>query len=129
MRSRWRLVMESGLKVRLHLLIPAVENAVSGGSFRPGDVLKSRAGISVEIGNTDAEGRLILAMRFIVPASSTRSDHRFRHADRGGACGAGPDLPALFTRRDETAQALIDAGLARMIRSGACPCMMAIANG
>jgi leucyl aminopeptidase len=55
-----RLVMESGLKVRLHLLIPAVENAVSGGSFRPGDVLKSRAGISVEIGNTDAEGRLIL---------------------------------------------------------------------
>ena len=56
-----RLVMGAGLKVRLHLLIPAVENAVSGNAFRPGDVLRSRAGLSVEIGNTDAEGRLVLA--------------------------------------------------------------------
>jgi leucyl aminopeptidase len=48
------------LKVRLHLLVPAVENAISGNAFRPGDVLRSRAGISVEIGNTDAEGRLML---------------------------------------------------------------------
>ncbi|MBW8783064.1 MAG: leucyl aminopeptidase family protein, partial [Novosphingobium sp.] len=53
-----RLVMERPLPVRLHLLIPAVENAVAGNAFRPGDVLRSRAGISVEIGNTDAEGRL-----------------------------------------------------------------------
>src|SRR5690606_4299748 len=54
-------IMDAGLKVRLRVLIPIVENAISGSSFRPGDVLPSRAGQSVEIGNTDAEGRLILA--------------------------------------------------------------------
>mgnify|MGYP000566092637 CR=1 FL=1 len=54
------LVMNAGLPVRLHLLVPAVENAISSNSFRPGDVLKSRKGLTVEIGNTDAEGRLIL---------------------------------------------------------------------
>ena len=56
-----RLIMEAGLKVRLRVLIPAVENAISGDAFRPGDILQSRQGLSVEIGNTDAEGRLILA--------------------------------------------------------------------
>ena len=56
-----RLVMKRRLPVRLHLLIPAVENAISGDAFRPGDVLTSRKGLTVEIGNTDAEGRLILA--------------------------------------------------------------------
>ena len=54
------LVMGAGLKVRLHLLVPAVENAIAGNAFRPGDVLRSRKGLSVEIGNTDAEGRLVL---------------------------------------------------------------------
>ena len=49
------------LPVRLHLLIPAVENAVSGGAYRPGDIVKSRKGLTVEIDNTDAEGRLVLA--------------------------------------------------------------------
>lgn len=56
-----RLIMEAGLKVRLRVLIPAVENAISGDAFRPGDILQSRQGLTVEIGNTDAEGRLILA--------------------------------------------------------------------
>lgn len=56
-----QMIMGAGLKVRLRALIPAVENAVSGNAFRPGDILKSRKGLSVEIGNTDAEGRLILA--------------------------------------------------------------------
>ena len=56
-----RLVIAEKLPVRLHLLIPAVENAVSGGAYRPGDVIKSRAGTFVEIDNTDAEGRLVLA--------------------------------------------------------------------
>ena len=56
-----RLVMKARLPVRLHLVIPAVENAVSGAAFRPGDVLRSRKGLTVEVGNTDAEGRLILA--------------------------------------------------------------------
>jgi len=109
-----RLVMESGLKVRLHLLIPAVENAVSGGSFRPGDVLKSRAGISVEIGNTDAEGRLILGDA-LYRASEFKPDLIIDFATLTGAArvALGPDLPAMFTRRDDTAQALIDAGLAK----------------
>ena len=55
------MIMAAGLKVRLRVLIPAVENAISGNAFRPGDVLTSRKGITVEIGNTDAEGRLVLA--------------------------------------------------------------------
>ena len=56
-----QMVMDAGLKVRLRVLIPAVENAVAGNAFRPLDIFKSRKGITVEIGNTDAEGRLILA--------------------------------------------------------------------
>src|SRR5262249_56499840 len=55
------MVMSRGLKIRLRLLIPAVENSISGSAFRPRDVYRSRKGITVEIGNTDAEGRLILA--------------------------------------------------------------------
>jgi len=55
------LIMGARLPVRLHLLIPAVENAVSGEAFRPGDIIRSRKGMFVEIDNTDAEGRLILA--------------------------------------------------------------------
>jgi len=109
-----RLVMESGLKVRLHLLIPAVENAVSGGSFRPGDVLRSRAGISVEIGNTDAEGRLILGDA-LTRASEGKPDLILDFATLTGAArvALGPDLPAMFARRDDTAQALIECGLAK----------------
>ena len=57
--AQW--IMEAGLGIRLRLLIPAVENAISGSAFRPGDVIASRAGLTIEIGNTDAEGRLILA--------------------------------------------------------------------
>ena len=55
------MIMRAGLNVRLRAIIPAVENAISGDAFRPGDILKSRKGLTVEIGNTDAEGRLILA--------------------------------------------------------------------
>ena len=57
--AQW--IMESGLRVRLHVLIPAVENAISGAAMRPSDIIPSRAGLTIEIGNTDAEGRLILA--------------------------------------------------------------------
>src|SRR5699024_8770526 len=56
-----QMVMALGLPLRLRVLIPAVENAVSGAAFRPGDILTSRKGLTVEIGNTDAEGRLVLA--------------------------------------------------------------------
>ena len=108
-----RLVMASGLQVRLHLLVPAVENAVSGNAFRPGDVLRSRAGISVEIGNTDAEGRLILGDALTRAGEATDApDLILDFATLTGAARAalGPDLPALFARRDETAQALLAAG-------------------
>ena len=112
-----RLVMTSGLKVRLHLLVPAVENAVAGNAFRPGDVLKSRAGISVEIGNTDAEGRLVLGdalARAGEGADGIGPDLILDFATLTGSARAalGPDLPALFARRDETAEALLAAGTA-----------------
>ena len=105
------LVMRAGLKVRLHLLIPAVENAISSNSFRPGDVLRSRKGLSVEIGNTDAEGRLVLGDA-LTRASEEKPDLILDFATLTGAArvALGPDLPALMTRRDQTAQALLDAG-------------------
>ena len=108
-----RLVMEAGLKVRLHLLIPAVENAVSGGAFRPGDVLASRQGLSVEIGNTDAEGRLVLGDA-LTRAGEDKPQLVIDFATLTGAArvALGPDLPAMFARNDETAVALEAAGRA-----------------
>ena len=107
-----RLIMEAGLKVRLHLIVPAVENAVAGNAFRPGDVLRSRAGLSIEIGNTDAEGRLILADA-LARAGEDKPDLILDFATLTGAArvALGPDLPALFTRNDATAEALIAGGL------------------
>lgn len=108
-----KLVMGSHLPVRLHLLIPAVENAVSGNSFRPGDILSTRKGLTVEIGNTDAEGRLILGDA-LTRASEEKPDLIVDFATLTGAArvALGPDFPALMTRKDETAQSLIDAGKA-----------------
>ncbi len=107
------LVMEAGLDVRLHLLVPAVENAIAGNAFRPGDVLTSRKGLTVEIGNTDAEGRLILADA-LTRASEDDPELLIDFATLTGAArvALGPDLPALMTRRDDTAQAFLDAGKA-----------------
>jgi leucyl aminopeptidase len=107
------LVMGAGLKVRLQVLIPAVENAISGNAFRPGDILKSRKGLSVEIGNTDAEGRLILGDALAL-ASESAPDLVLDFATLTGAArvALGPELPALFARRDETAAALAQAGKA-----------------
>ncbi|WP_228243044.1 M17 family metallopeptidase [Porphyrobacter sp. GA68] len=106
-----QLVMGAGLPVRLHLLLPAVENAISGNAFRPGDVLRSRKGLSVEIGNTDAEGRLILADA-LTRASEEEPDLILDFATLTGAArvALGPDLAALMARRDDTAAALIAAG-------------------
>ena len=106
-----QLVMQAGLKVRLHVIVPAVENAISGNAFRPGDVLRSRAGITVEIGNTDAEGRLVLGDA-LTRAGEEKPDLVIDFATLTGAArvALGPDLPALMARRDETAQALLDAG-------------------
>ena len=105
------LIMGAKLPVRLHLLVPAVENAISGNSFRPGDVLNSRKGLTVEIGNTDAEGRLILGDA-LTRASEEKPELILDFATLTGAArvALGPDYPALMTRRDETAADLIAAG-------------------
>lgn len=107
------LVMGAGLKVRLHMIVPAVENAIAGNSFRPGDVLQSRKRVTVEIGNTDAEGRLVLGDA-LTRASEENPDLIIDFATLTGAArvALGPDLPALMTRRDATAEALIAAGKA-----------------
>ena len=98
------LIIGSKLPVRLHLLIPAVENAVSSEAFRPGDVLKSRKGLTVEIGNTDAEGRLILADA-LAKAAEENPALLIDFATLTGAArvALGPDLPALFTSSDSLA--------------------------
>ncbi|RPF72040.1 leucyl aminopeptidase family protein [Aurantiacibacter spongiae] len=107
------LIMTAGLKVRLHCVVPTVENAIAGNAFRPGDVLQSRKGITVEIGNTDAEGRLILGDALTL-ASERKPALLIDFATLTGAArvALGPDLPALFTRRDQTAEQLIQAGRA-----------------
>jgi leucyl aminopeptidase len=99
-----RLVIGEKLPVRLHLLIPAVENAVSGAAYRPGDVIKSRAGTFVEIDNTDAEGRLVLADAF-TRAAEDKPALMVDFATLTGAAriALGPDLPALFTSTDALA--------------------------
>jgi leucyl aminopeptidase len=106
-----RIVMKSRLPVRLHLLIPAVENAVSGDAFRPGDILRSRKGLTVEIGNTDAEGRLILADA-IAKAVEDKPELLIDFATLTGAArvALGPDLPALFANDDGLAADLLAAG-------------------
>ncbi len=98
------MVMGAGLPVRLRLLVPTVENAISGESFRPGDVFRSRAGLTVEIGNTDAEGRLILADALAL-ADEDEPDLLIDFATLTGAArvALGPDLPALFTPDDALA--------------------------
>ena len=98
------MIMGAGLKLRLRVLIPAVENAISGASFRPGDVLRSRKGLSVEIGNTDAEGRLILADALAL-ADEDAPDLVVDFATLTGAArvALGPDLPPFYTADDTLA--------------------------
>ncbi|MCC7251105.1 leucyl aminopeptidase family protein [Hyphomicrobium sp.] len=101
------LIMASGLDVRLRLLIAAAENSISGDAFRPGDILVSRAGKTVEIGNTDAEGRLVLADALSL-ADEESPDTVLVFATLTGAArvALGPDLPAFFTDDDAFAAAL-----------------------
>jgi leucyl aminopeptidase len=93
-----RMIMGEKLDVRLRILIPAAENSISGNAFRPGDVLKSRAGSTVEVGNTDAEGRLVLADA-IALADEEAPQSLFVLATLTGAArvALGPDVPAVFT--------------------------------
>ena len=109
-----RLVMENRLPVRLHLLVPAVENAIGGNAFRPGDILTSRAGISVEIDNTDAEGRLVLADA-LTRAGEEKPELILDFATLTGAArvALGPDLPALFANDDPLANDLLAGGTAQ----------------
>ena len=107
------LIMKAHLPVRLHLLVAAVENCVAGGALRPGDIVKSRSGLHVEIDNTDAEGRLILADA-LAKAVEDKAGLIVNFATLTGAArvALGPDLPALFANDDELAEALLDAGKA-----------------
>jgi leucyl aminopeptidase len=104
-------IMAADLPVRLRLLVPAVENAINGDAFRPGDVIATRKGLEVEIGNTDAEGRLILADA-LADADDEVPDLLLDAATLTGAArvALGAELPALFTPDDPLADALADAG-------------------
>lgn len=104
------LIMSANLPVRLRVLIPAVENVISGNAYRPGDVIKSRKGLTVEIGNTDAEGRLVLADA-LAEASDDQPDLIMDIATLTGAAkiALGTDLPALFTDDNDLANGLISA--------------------
>jgi leucyl aminopeptidase len=105
------MVMAGKLDVRLRVLIPAVENSVAGNAFRPGDVLRSRAGKTVEIGNTDAEGRLVLADALAL-ADEERPDTLMSFATLTGAArtALGPELPAFYTDDDAFAAGVGAAG-------------------
>ncbi|MEH2525164.1 leucyl aminopeptidase [Bradyrhizobium sp. AZCC 2176] len=102
-----QMVMDAKLKVRLRVLIPAVENAVAGNAFRPLDIFKSRKGPTVEIGNTDAEGRLVLADALAL-ADEEKPDLL---VDLGTLTGAarvalGPDLPPFYTHDERLAESV-----------------------
>jgi len=97
-----RLIMSMNTKVQLRVLIPAVENAVDGNAFRPGDVLSTRKGISVEVGNTDAEGRLVLCDALAL-ACEDKPDLLVDFATLTGAArvALGPDLPATYANNED----------------------------
>ncbi|MBX9859988.1 MAG: leucyl aminopeptidase family protein [Sphingomonas sp.] len=107
------LVMAAGLKLRLHLLIPAVENAIAGNAFRPGDILRTRQGLTVENTNTDAEGRLILGDA-LTKAAEADPALILDFATLTGAArvALGPDLPATFANDEALAADLLAAGTA-----------------
>jgi leucyl aminopeptidase len=105
-----RLVMQAGLDVRLVVLVAAVENAISADAFRPGDILSSRKGLTIEIGNTDAEGRLILADA-LTRAGEHSPDLTLDFATLTGAArvALGPELPPLYSDDEVLASDLLAA--------------------
>jgi leucyl aminopeptidase len=111
------LIMGARLPIRLHVLIPAVENAISADAFRPGDVLKTRKGLTVENTNTDAEGRLVLGDALTKAgegADGIKPELVIDYATLTGAArvALGPDLPATFVSDEALAADLLDAGTA-----------------
>ncbi len=107
-----QLIMQAKLPVRLRVIIPAVENAIAGNAFRPGDVLATRAGLSVEVGNTDAEGRLILCDALAL-ADADAPELLIDMATLTGAArvALGAELPALFSRDTSLASELMNIGM------------------
>lgn len=105
-----QLVMTAKLPVRVLLIIPAVDNAISGNAMRPGEVIRTRAGVSVEVDNTDAEGRLVLCDA-LAACAEEKPDLLIDFATLTGAArvALGPDLPALFANHDATAERLLAA--------------------
>jgi leucyl aminopeptidase len=103
-------IMKARLPVRLHMLVAAAENAIAGNAMRPGDIVKSRKGIFVEIDNTDAEGRLVLADA-LAKAVEEEAEFIVDFATLTGAArtALGPDLPAMFTNDDDLAEGLLAA--------------------
>ncbi len=105
------MIMSAELHLSLRVLIPAVENAVGGNAYRPGDILDTRKGLTVEVGNTDAEGRIVLCDA-LAEADADDPELIIDIATLTGAArvALGPDLPAIFTGSDELAAALQQAG-------------------
>jgi leucyl aminopeptidase len=103
-------IMDAGLGLRLRVLVPAVENSVSGNAFRPLDVIKTRKGLTVEVGNTDAEGRLVLCDA-LAEATSEEPELIIDFATLTGAArvALGTDVPAMFCNDDDLARDLSEA--------------------
>ncbi|MGX5667521.1 leucyl aminopeptidase family protein [Rhizobium daejeonense] len=106
------MIMDAKLKIDLRVIVPAVENSIAGNAFRPGDVYKSRKGLTVQIDNTDAEGRLILADA-LAYADEDAPDLLIDMATLTGAArvALGPDLPPFFTDDEDLAHDIVDASL------------------
>ena len=106
-----KMIMAANLPVRLRMLIPAVENNVAGNAYRPSDVITSRKGLTIEIGNTDAEGRVILCDA-LAEADTENPEMLIDFATLTGAArvALGPELPALFVNDDKLAEDILAAG-------------------
>jgi leucyl aminopeptidase len=105
-----RLVMQRNLPIRLQMLVPAVENSISGSAYRPGDVVRTRKGLTIEIGNTDAEGRVVLcdALAYAVERQP-KTIIDFATLTGAARVALGPELPALFCNDEKLAQRLLAA--------------------
>jgi leucyl aminopeptidase len=103
------MLMSAGIRAELRVLVPAVENAISGNAYRPGDVLATRKGLTVEVGNTDAEGRLVLCDALAL-ADAEHPDLLIDFATLTGAArvALGPELPALFGNDATVVQGLVE---------------------
>jgi leucyl aminopeptidase len=110
-----RMIMHAKLPINLRVLIPAVENSVAGNAYRPGDIIKSRKGITIEIGNTDAEGRVVLADA-LTEAVSEKPELIIDIATLTGAArvALGTELPALFCNNDKVAADVVEHGETQM---------------